>query len=245
MSEPEIGPCRALPRWLACLIGTAVAVHLGAIVLLVLGAQSGPWPTPFGPSPSVGPPFAAVAGNTVTQRYLAPLKLTHNYHFLRSRPGQPDVFLEVRLKDEAGKVTETLRFPDPQANAWVRHRQKILVAHLADDMPVQSPGGEAIPAPNQAVRTVEIWDVTNDGSLALRKIPEHLVPRDRQVFRPSEWSMILARSYGRHLCRAQGAASVELIRHTREAIMPAALYSAEQPPDLFQELVTNFGEIKK
>lgn len=245
MSEARPASTRPLPRWLACPIGTAVALHFSALVFLVLGAQSGPWPTPFGASPAMAPPFALAAGNTATTHYLAPLKLTHNYHFLRNRTGQPDVFFEVRLKDEAGQVTETLRFPDPKANAWVRHRQGILAAHLADDVPVQPSGGEAIPAPNQAARTVTIWDISPDGSLVLRSVPEHLVPRDRNVYRPSEWSMILARSYGRHLCRAHGAASAELIRHTREPIMPAVLYVSEPPADLFQELVTHFGEIKK
>ncbi len=245
MSESPSAPSRPLPRWLACLFGTAIALHLLAIVLLVLSAPSGPWPTPDGPSPAIGPPFTLAAGTTVTNRYLAPLKLTHNYHFLGNRPGQPDVFFEARLKDDSGQVTQTLRFPDPRANPWVRHRQSLLAQQLADDQPVQPRGSESIPAPNQAPQTVDIWDLNPDQTLTLRSVPEHLVARDRNVYRPSIGSLILARSYGRHLCRTYGAASVELVRHTREPLAPAILLVPEPPTDVFQELIADFGEIKK
>jgi hypothetical protein len=80
--------------------------------------------------------------------------------------------------------------------------------------------------------------------LSVRTVPEHLLPRDRQVFRPSEWSLLLAQSYGRHLCRAHGAASVEIIRRTREAIPPAVLNLPEPPAELFETLSANFGEFK-
>jgi hypothetical protein len=245
MSESLTAPSRPLPRWLAFLAASAIALHLSAMVLLVLSASSGPWPTPDGPSPAMGPPFALEAGNIVTNRYLAPLKLTHNYHFLRNRPGQPEVYFEAHLKDESGQVTQTLRFPDPKANFWVRHRQSILAQQLADDQPVQTRGSEAIPAPNHAVRTIDIWDMNPDQTLTLRSVPEHLVARDRIVYRPSVWSVILARSYGRHLCRVHGAASVELVRHTREPLAPAILFVQEPPADVFQELISDFGEIKK
>jgi hypothetical protein len=245
MTEAPSAPTRPLPRWLAFLAGSAVALHLCAILLLALSASSGPWPTADGPSPASGPPFAIAAGTAVTNRYLAPLKLTHNYHFQRNRPGQPQAFFEARLKDQSGQVTQTLRFPDPNANPWVRQRQSILAMQLADDQPVQPRGGEAIPAPNHAARSVDIWDLNSDQTLTLRSVPEHLVARDRVVYRPSVWSLILARSYGRYLCRSYGAASVELVRHTRESLGPAILMEPEPPAEAFHELVADFGEIKK
>jgi hypothetical protein len=79
--------------------------------------------------------------------------------------------------------------------------------------------------------------------LRLKSVPQHLAPRDRSVFRPSEWSLLLARSYARHLCRAHGAASAEIVRHTREAIPPAVLFFDDAPPEAFEELVSTFGEV--
>src|SRR6516162_2877592 len=124
---------KPLPRWLGVLASAAIVFHLLAIVVLVLGASSGPWPTPFGSSLATGPAFALPAGEAVTKRYLEPIKMTHNYHFMRNRPGQPGVFFEVRLKDESGKLLNTVRIPDPRANFWVRHRQSILAQQPADD----------------------------------------------------------------------------------------------------------------
>jgi hypothetical protein len=122
----------------------------------------------------------------------------------------------------------------------------ILARSLADDQPVQARPGEAIPAPHQAARTVEIFDPIGEHTLALKTVPEHLVPRDRAVYRPSDWSMILARSTMRQLLRMnRSAASAELVRHTREAVMPALLFSDDPPADAFQELITHFGEVRK
>jgi hypothetical protein len=246
MSESEPHAHRPLPRWLSVTASLAVTGHLGAILLLVLAAPSGPWPTPYGSSNAVGPAFALEPGSAVTQHYLTPLKMTHNYHFLRNRPGMADAWFEVRLKDADGKLVKTVRFPDPEAPFPVRHRQSILARNLADDQQVQARPGEAIPAPNQAIRTVEILDPIGERTLALKSVPEHLVPRDRPVYRPSDWSMILARSTMRQLLRIyRSAASAELVRHTREAVMPALLFSDDPPADTFHELITHFGEVRR
>lgn len=242
MTPPQVRP---LPRGLALVLSGVLAAHLLAVGLLVLAAPSGPWPTPFGQSLAVGPPFAQSASEVVGQRYLRPLKMTHNYHLTHNRTGQPGAFFEVQFADDSGAVIRTLRFPDPQANFWVRHRQSVLARMLADDVPVQPGMAEAIPAPNQQARTVTIWDGGDNQALQLKTIPEHLIPRDRPVFRPSEWSLLLARSYLRHLLREHDAASARLIRHTREAVMPALLYVPEPPAEVFQELLCDFGEVKK
>jgi hypothetical protein len=244
MPVPD-SPPRPLPSWLAYAVSGVVAAHLLAVVLLVLAAPSGPWPTDYGRSFAVGPVFTLSAGESVTRHYLKPLKMTHNYHFAGNRPGRPDVTFEVTLADETGAAVKTLRFPDPKANFWVRHRQGLLARALADDQPVAPPAGEAIPAPNRAARTVTVWEVRGDGSLGLRAVPEHLLPRDRPVFRPSGRSLVLARSYLRHLCAEHGAASARLTRRSREAVLPATLYAAELPAEMFQELVADFGEVRR
>ena len=75
-------------------------------------------------------------------------------------------------------------------------------------------------------------------------MPEHLIPRDRPVFRPSEQSLLLARSYARYLCRTHGAATAELIRHTGEPITPAVMFTSGQPPAAaVNELISSFGEL--
>src|SRR5262249_51306775 len=139
------------------------------------------------------------------------------------------------------------KIPDPEANFWVRHRQSLLAQALADDEPVPPPQGEKVAAPGQQTRTVEIWDEVEKGvpRLAIKKVPEHLIPRDRPVFRPSEWSLILAQSYARYLCRTHGADKAEIIRHTQEAIPPGVLFGPEPPPGAFPVLTSNFGEYPK
>jgi hypothetical protein len=168
--------------------------------------------------------------------------MTNNYHFLSNRPALPGVSFEIRLKDKSGNQLATVEFPEDDSNFWVRHRQSLLARGLADDQPVEPQQGEMIPAPNRSVATVQIWETAENGGLEFRRVPEHLVPRDRPVFRPSERSLLLARSYARYLCRINGAAKVELIRRTGEPITPAVMFVSGQPPAL-NELVSNFGEL--
>jgi hypothetical protein len=78
--------------------------------------------------------------------------------------------------------------------------------------------------------------------MQLRQMPAHLVRQDRPVFGPSPFSLQLARSYARYLCRHYGATSAELIRHSRRPIYPALMFEREPTPDAFEELVCSFGE---
>ena len=135
----------------------------------------------------------------------------------------PGVFFEAELKDDTGSVIKTVKFPDDKANFWLRHRQLLLARALFEDLPVQPQRGEAIAPPKQMPPSVEIWEPGQGNVLRLRAVPEHLVPRDRTVFRPAEWSRLLARSYARYLCRMHGAASAEIIRHTKDPILSWSL----------------------
>jgi hypothetical protein len=245
MTSSPSARARPLPWWLAGPASFLIVAHLTAILALALAVPSGPWPSNFGIADAQSPPFAQAVANFTTPSYLQPLKLTHTYHFVASRPAVTGVFFEVRLKDQKGAVVKTLRFPDKDANFWVRHRQQLLASNLILDIPVEPRTSEVIPAPNQRARTVDIWDGVAEWNLVIRSVPEHLLPRDRQVMRPSPWSTLLARSYVRHLCRQHGAASGELIRHTREPLAPGLLALDELPPAAFAELVSNFGEVSK
>ena len=236
---------RALPPWIVILGSAVVVFHLFAVVVLAVAAPSGPWPTAFGTSMALEPQFAQSISTVTTRQYLRPLKMTHNYHFPSNRPAPPGVFFEVRLKDETGELLKTIRVPDENASFWVRHRQSLLAQALADDQPVQPRAGEVVAAPGKQVQTVDIWDTAENNTLRLRSVPEHLIPRERPVFRPSEWSLVLARSYARYLCRVHGAASAELIRHTREPVMPAVMFLEDPPAGTFDELVSSFGELPR
>jgi hypothetical protein len=197
-----------------------------------------------GPTLGNPPQFAMTLTNGVAP-YLRAVRMTHTYRFVTNRPVLPGARFEVRLKDGDGEE-RLITIPDPNANYWVRSRQAMLARELADDLPVMPPQSEKIPAPNREVPRVKIWDIVQPHKLAVREVEENLVPRDRPVMRPSDWSLLLARAYARHLCRVHGASSAQLVRYTQEPASPA-LVSDETPPqpDAFETLVSNFGELSK
>ncbi len=220
----------------------AILVHLVAVTLHALAAPSGPWPGMEGMNMGAPPVFARALDEPLG-RYLKPLRLDHTFHYAGNSPMAPGVFLEVRLKDAKKETIKTVRLPEPGANAWVRNLETLFVRELVPDRPVMPPQGELVPAPHQQVRTVPIWDVAGEERLQLRETPEHLIPRNRQVFGPSDWSLVLVRSYARYLCRQHGAASAEVLRHSRETIPASALLMGPPPPAAFNELVVSYGDI--
>jgi hypothetical protein len=245
MTPASLNRPEPLPSWLIGLGSAAVAGHLLALLVSVLAAPSGPWPTPYGSDTAVAPMFASGLDSVVRPKYLRPLKMTHNYHFATNRSELPGVYFQVQLKGNSGETLATLRFPEEHANPWVRHRQSLLARALADDQPVQPPAGEVIAAAGQNVRQVQIWDMSSDRSLGLKTVAEHLIPRDRPVSRPSELSLVLARSYARYLCRQYGAASAEITRHSREPLSPVILFQRDVPPGTADELIARFGELPR
>src|SRR5438132_8300030 len=104
------------------LVGSlAILAHFGAVTVRALAAPSGLWPGPEGPTMAPPPSFAQSLDEQVAQRYLKLVRLTHNYHFSGNRPA-PGVYVEIRLKDKQKQPLMTLRFPDPDAHAWIRHQ---------------------------------------------------------------------------------------------------------------------------
>ncbi len=237
-----VRPVRTLPFGLMLIGSVAIAGHLAALLVIVLAAPSGPWPTQFGPPMAQPPPFALAINRYTTEDYLFPIKMTHNYHFMNNRP-LPGVSFEVRLKDDKGTVIKTVALPDKDANFAVQYRQLLLARGLADDQPVEPGMTEEIAARNKKVPNVQIWDGVGENTIGIRSVAKHLVPRDRPVFRPSAWSQLLAKSYVRYLCRKYGAASGELIRHTREPLPPAMITMDDLPP--ITDLHAKFGEMPR
>lgn len=245
MRQPPSNAVAGIPRWLVFPASLALAFHFGAVICGALAAPSGPWPSMDGPPEPFSPPQFAFSLAELTRPYLKLVKMTHNYHFVTNRPGIPGASFEVRLKDAEGQELTTVQIPEPGANRWVRHRQALLAQGLADDQPIMPPPGEVIAPPLRAVPTVPIWEPADKGKLVIRTVPEHLIPRDRPVFRPSEGSLLLARAYGRYLCRTHGAASAELIRHWQQPIPPAALTMDTFQAGAFDEVISNFGELSR
>lgn len=247
--EPPATPRKPLPGWLALVVSLVVALHLFAIVIHALAANSGPWPTQFEiASPAEPPKFAEIIDNNLTLPwYLSPLRMTHNYHFNSNQTEAYAVYFEVRLKDANGKVIATLKYPEEGENAWVRHRQQLLAQSLFGDSPAQPPMVERLNPPKVPIwMPVEAESNQQKATYVLERIQEHKIPRDRPMFRPTEWSLAVAKSYVRYLCRHHGAVSGELIRHSREPVpaVPNPQVIAALPPDTFVEMVANFGEYR-
>jgi hypothetical protein len=239
---------RPLPQGAIVAGSVLIVFHFLAVSMGALAAPSGPWPTNFGSSYALAPPFAASVNDFTGKYLLRPLHMTNNYHFASNYPEAPEVFFEVRLKDDNGKVTKTLKFPDAQANYWLRHRQRLLAQALGDDQPVQAPQGEQVLPQGQKFPTLNIW-LSNEGDsvLRLKSVSQLEIPKNRPVSRPSDWSLLLAKAYVRHLCREHAAASGELIRHSRNPIYPTVLFvNGPLPREAVasEELVCSFGEYR-
>jgi hypothetical protein len=240
--QPRQSP-KELPVWAIRLGSLVVGLHFLAIGTLVLSAESGPWATRFGDSPALGPSFARKI-NDACAFYLEPLRLTDN-HAAGNRLLASAVFFEARLKDAQGVVFDTVQFPGGGGNFWLRHRYKLLALGLGSDIPVQAPRGEVIAGPGKKMPTMTYWDNSDPKLWKLKTEDEHLVPKDRPVFRPSEWSLLLARSYQRYLSRQYNAAAVELVRHSKDQVMPGFMFGEGPPPGTFDELVCSFGEYRR
>jgi hypothetical protein len=245
MTQPTRPPSKP-PRWLLLAGSLFIVYHLGSVTLNALAAPSGPWPAMEGAEMAMPPHLFGLAHEKASLSYLRLLQLTHNFHFRTNRGGQPEAYLELRLEDEAGEVQRTVRFPDPKAPAAVRRRQESLVRWLTDDQPVPPGSTERIPAPGATIPEVAVWQQVEDAQrkLTLARIPENEVPRDRQVFRPTEWSLIVVRAIARTVCRENGAARAEVVRCSREPIPVRVLFEREAPPET-EELQSSYGRLPR
>jgi hypothetical protein len=235
-----------LPPWLVWAGSAAIVFHLFASLIVVLAVRSGPWPSPFGgQSPQEPPAFAQEISRLTTTYYLQPLQISANYHFESNKTENDSVYFEARLRDAKDNVIQTIRFPQKDANLWVRNRQIAIAQSLGEDVPLQPPQSEVIPAPGKKMVTVFIWEVPDGGGpQTLREIPAIGIPRDRPAFGPSDWSRELARSYSRYLCKQYDAASVELIRHFRRPIFPVFVVAEGPGPEDLEEVICSFGEYR-
>jgi hypothetical protein len=211
-----------------------------------LAAPSGPWPSMQGPQLSEPPRAAVVVHEPLARWYLAPLKLSSNYHFRSNSRLEFEAYLEVRLEDQAGAPIRTVRFPDPKASRRLQHWQRLAASWLVPDEPVMRES-EKIAAPGQKAPEVPIWDnPTGDPMrLSLKSVAKHELAPDQPSMRPSEWSLIFVRSYVRHLCRTHGAARAEVVRHSRAGVPPQVLFEREAPAMPDRDLESNYGRFPR
>jgi hypothetical protein len=247
MPQPSINAADRVPRWIVLVGSLAIAFHLFSVAIAALAGESGPWPNMEGAGglPSPPPQFANYVNEWTMQHYMKHIMMTHNDHFTSNRPGLPAVYIEVKLKDEAGQEIKTLKFPQDDVNYWVHHRQMQLANALGNDIPVENQQGEVIPAPNRPPPSITYWDMAENQKLKLVTKPLHEIPRDRTVWRPSQWSMLLARSYGRYMCRTNNATSVEITRHFKQPMPPAVLFMGNVRAEAFDDVLSTFGEFSR
>jgi hypothetical protein len=238
-------PAVDIPRWVIVLGSVLIIGHLLAIGCSVMAAPSGPWPVMGGGQTNYLPPqFAAAIADWFRPKYLEPMKMTHTYHFNSNNPEVLGVYLVFKLKDGEGREVATVKLPDDNANYWVRQRQRLLALALGNDQPIAPPPAELVAAPGRQVPKVLLWEM--DGSMQkmrLKKVDQNVIPRDQPQPGPPELSMLLARSYARHLCRVHGAVSAELYRHHQSAVPPVIIPGMTLPPGALDESVSYFGEI--
>jgi hypothetical protein len=235
-----------IPRW-AVLAGSLFLVfHLGAVTTHVFSAPSGPWPGMEGNEPAPPPQFTALAAENVTMPYLSRLKMTHNYHFTSNRANIPAAVLDIRLLNDQGEVIKTIAFPDPQASSAVRRRQALAMRWFVEDRPIQPAQSEKIPAPGESIEVINTWRAVEGEQRKLRMtgVPVNEIDRGQPVFGPSKWSMVVARSFARYLCRVHGAESAEFVRKSREPVPPRILFEREVPP-LMDVMESEYGRLTR
>lgn len=237
-----------LPRWLYIAASVAILFHLGSVGARCLAAMSGPWPMGSEGSGAVFPPqFASSIVEAFPGKYLKLVHLSRDYHFASNQPNQSAYQLEVKVKDRNGQVLQQFRYPDPEANASVRHRQKLLVGLLAADSMMRTPQSEVIPAPGQKAPAWTYWkplpNSMTQSVLATESVNN--LPRGGVVYVPSDLEMLFLQSYVRYFLRRHDAATVEMTRVALEPIPPAVMFESGFTASGFEPRTYSYGDRSK
>jgi hypothetical protein len=198
-------------------------------------------------SPQEPPEFAKSISEWADRFYLGPLRIMGDYNFQANYVARPEAFFEVKVLSPSGAVTETRRYPDPESNILMRHRQKLLAMQFVQDRNVQL-GGQRV-GPKGDVPMVTYWreqkrEEKKDASrpavsgmeFVLETVPETEVKRpdpnkgEAPLTTLAESSHIILKSYHRFLAKDIGHASFEIERHFRWPVLSMYLV-VPQPPD--------------
>src|SRR5262249_29173918 len=100
--------------------------------------------------------------------------------FVTDATAADGVELEIILRDDSGAEIKRLKFPEPDANPWVRHRQRLLAQQLMGDMPVPQRGAEKVALKGTAVAQADYWLP----AAAIRQLIEETKDKDGNVVPP-------------------------------------------------------------
>ena len=150
----DIGNAAQLPGLIKAALSLAIVFHMLAVGALVLAAGSGPWwvRSLGSSSPSQGPMFAGGVAHYTTAYYLQPLGLANDFHFESNMTDLPSIYLEAVVD---GK--KMARIPDPNANMWVRYRQRMVANCMGNDSPFQARMGQPISPDGQTMPKVAFF----------------------------------------------------------------------------------------
>lgn len=155
-----------LKPWHMAVGSGLILLHLAAVAVSGFMVSSGPWSSPMGPSMAEPPQFAKVATQITGPIYEQGLRIGVNSRYQTNRPDENhDIQFEYRLRNEQGEVVKILRFPDKDANPWVRHRQALLAQSLVPDRPMPPLEGETIAPQGQKEQRRAVWRDLNPMSI--------------------------------------------------------------------------------
>jgi hypothetical protein len=236
----------------------AIVYHLFTVVTGALTAPSGPWVSMEGPTMRMPPQALVSIHDTAALPYLTPIKMTHNYHFASNRTAVQEAELEFILLDESGKEIKTVRLPEKNASGATRYWQALLARWSTDDQPLPPPPTPKLAAPGENLPEVTFWSPMPGAMNKLEKVTTNINDRRYRegggmLLQPSALSMLMLRSYARHLARVHGAADVEAVRLHRNVVpqrLPGGqeafiLSEREIPEDLFGEVASYYRSVLK
>lgn len=206
------------PLPLRLLVSVAIIFHLAALAGLVLSTRTGPWAMPDGDIGIAHAPFFAERIFDSTRGYRQALRLTEDYRFSSNLRPDSDNQVEIRLKDKDGKVIKTVLLP--QSNSWLGsyQREQLIANLLSKNEAVDAPEGEKIPPPGQQVPMASYWKAQGSNKLwKLEITPEHLLPREEEMARPTDLSVILAKSLARHAQKKYGGESADVALRSKQS----------------------------
>jgi hypothetical protein len=202
----------------------AIVIHLVLAFIMTLNVPSGPWPTGQGSSTAMAPKFIQTLGdNWLARNYQNLIRSNSSFRFGTLRQEVRDLSFEAHVLDDQGVIKQKFSYPDAEAPAQVRYRQKRLAEQLDNDDPLPPQQGVIIPPPGEKLPTLRWWQQDSDGRFVLKQGDANAVPRNQNFNTPSVMQMIVAQSYARFLARHHGASRLALQRNWNDPVMPMVL----------------------
>jgi len=235
------------PAWVVVLGSVLVLVHLFCALASALNTFSGPWAMLGGNagSEALAPQFAISSWSGLAEYYQRYVKVTSPFRFSSLRQEMLEINAEAVLKDEAGKVIDKVKLPDPEASSAMQYRQRLLAQQLGNDIPLPPQQGVVIAPEGQKLPTIRYWVNETDHRLVLKEDNPNAVPRNQSFMQPSTWQYIVAKSYVRYLNRQQPKAKVELVRSWYDPVNPIVLIEQEAvPAEMLRGFTSSYGELR-